>query len=91
VSTESLKLEIPKLPQLDKEDVKAIRSFLPGKLLVRTAAFLSLVLLVVLSVGAIKFAAAHAELPFPPYRFDRTAWLGISDSNFDVQNENSSL
>ena len=24
-------------------------------------------------------------------RFDRTAWLGISDSNFDVQSENSSL
>jgi MarR family transcriptional regulator, lower aerobic nicotinate degradation pathway regulator len=25
------------------------------------------------------------------HRFERTAWLGISDSNFHVQNENSSL
>ncbi|HEV3119424.1 MAG TPA: SUMF1/EgtB/PvdO family nonheme iron enzyme [Gemmataceae bacterium] len=54
MSTESLKLEIPKLPQLDKEDVKAIRSFLPGKLLGRTAAFLSLVLGVLSVVIAIK-------------------------------------
>jgi hypothetical protein len=39
VSTETLKFEIAKLPQLGKKDVEAIRSFLPGKLLRRTAAF----------------------------------------------------
>ena len=38
--------ELPKLPQLNEEDVKAVRGFLPGKLLGRTAAILSLVLLV---------------------------------------------
>jgi formylglycine-generating enzyme required for sulfatase activity len=69
VSTETLKFEIPKLPQLDKEDVKAVRSFLPGKLLARTAAFLSLVLMVVLSVGAIKFTAVHAELAIPAWAY----------------------
>ena len=42
----------PKLPKLDKEDVKAVRGFLPGKLLGRTAAFLSLVLLVLVFVKA---------------------------------------
>ena len=54
MSTETLKFEIPKLPQLDEQDVKAIRSFLPGKLLGRTAAFLSAVLLVLGPVVAIK-------------------------------------
>lgn len=39
-------LSLPKLPELAEEDVKAVRSFLPGKLLGRTAALLSLVLLV---------------------------------------------
>jgi len=34
------------LPELDKEDIKAVRSFLPGKLLSRTAALLALVVLV---------------------------------------------
>jgi hypothetical protein len=37
---------LPRLPQLDKDDVKAVRSFLPGKLLGRIAALLSLMLLV---------------------------------------------
>jgi hypothetical protein len=69
MTTEALKFEIPKLPQLDQEDVKAVRSFLPGKLLGRLAAFLSLVLLVVLSVGAIKFAAVQAELPIPTWAY----------------------
>jgi hypothetical protein len=54
VAAEALKFEIPKLPELDKEDVKAIRSFLPGKLLGRTAAFLSLVALVLGFVLIIK-------------------------------------
>jgi hypothetical protein len=49
-----LEIELPKLAPLDKEDVRAIRSFLPGKLLGRTAAFLSLSLLVLGFVVAIK-------------------------------------
>jgi hypothetical protein len=56
VSIETLKFESPKLPQLDKQDVKAIRSFLPGKLLSRTAALLSLVLPVLGFVFAINAA-----------------------------------
>jgi TIR domain len=47
LSTEAPKFELPKLPHLDKEDVKAVRRFLPGRLLSRTAALLSLVSLVV--------------------------------------------
>ena len=39
-------LELPKLPTINKADIEAVRSFLPGKLLGRTAALLSLVLLV---------------------------------------------
>jgi hypothetical protein len=46
-------LELPKLPTIDKADIEAIRSFLPGKLLGRTAALLSLVLLVLVWVGAV--------------------------------------
>ena len=33
-------IRLPKLPELDKEDIKAVRSFLPGELLSRTAALL---------------------------------------------------
>jgi len=54
MSADALKLVIPKLPELDKEDVKAVRSFLPGKLLGRTAALLSLMLLVLGFVIAVK-------------------------------------
>jgi hypothetical protein len=42
----TLAQESPKLLTLDKADVKAIRSFLPGKVLGRTAALLALVVLV---------------------------------------------
>jgi hypothetical protein len=45
-AVEALKIEFPKLPELDKKAVKAVRSFLPGKLLTRTAALLSFVFLV---------------------------------------------
>jgi len=69
VSTEPLKFEIPKLPQLDKQDVKAIRSFLPGKLLGRTAAFLSLVLGVLLVVAAIKFVLNPFDLGIPIWAY----------------------
>jgi Leucine-rich repeat (LRR) protein len=51
--SEALGVPLPKLPRLDKEDVKAIRRFLPGKLLSRTAALLSLVLLVLGSTTAV--------------------------------------
>ena len=43
---QALGIELPKLPELDKEDIKAVRSFLPGKLLSRTAALLALAVLV---------------------------------------------
>jgi Leucine-rich repeat (LRR) protein len=46
-------LDLPKLPTIDKADIEAVRSFLPGKLLGRTAALLSLVLLVVAWVGGV--------------------------------------
>src|ERR1700737_3314741 len=46
-------LELPKLPTIDKADIEAMRSFLPGKLLGRTAALLSLVLLVLGWVGGV--------------------------------------
>src|SRR5260370_8225124 len=43
MSAQAPELELPKR---DKEDLKAVRSFLPGKLLGRTAALLSLALIV---------------------------------------------
>src|SRR5450432_3337642 len=49
--TEALKFHLPKLPELDKEDIKAIRGFLPGKLLSRTAALMSLMVLVLAFAG----------------------------------------
>jgi formylglycine-generating enzyme required for sulfatase activity len=68
MSVEALNL-ISKLPQLPEEDVKAIRSFLPGKLLGRTAAILSLVLLVVGFVGAIKLTADLTKLVIPIWAY----------------------
>jgi hypothetical protein len=68
MSAEALKFEIPKLPQLDKEDVKAVRSFLPGKLLSRTAALLSLVSLVVGFAILFRVGLQHFldfDLPLP--------------------------
>jgi Leucine-rich repeat (LRR) protein len=47
---QALGIQLPKLPDLSKEDIKAVRAFLPGKLLSRTAAFLAL------SVLALSFA-----------------------------------
>jgi len=51
--TDALGGHLPKLPELDKEDVDAVRSFLPGKLLGRTAALLSLALLVLGFAGLV--------------------------------------
>jgi Sulfatase-modifying factor enzyme 1 len=73
MSAETLKFEIPKLPELDKQDVRAVRSFLPGKLLGRTTAFLSLVLGVLLPVGAIKFVVNPLDLGIPKWAY----WLLI--------------
>src|SRR5260370_3838514 len=72
MSAETLKLEIPKLPQLDEQDVKAIRSFLPGKLLGGTAAFLSLVLFVLGFVIAIKVSLHQfraLDRAIPPWAY----------------------
>ena len=44
---EKSNFELPKLPQLNEKDVEAVRNFLPGKLLGRTAAILSLVPLII--------------------------------------------
>jgi hypothetical protein len=46
---------LSKLPPIDKADIEAVRSFLPGKLLGRTAALLSLLLLVLGWAGAVDF------------------------------------
>src|ERR1700730_11926427 len=46
-------IQLPKLPELDKEDIKAVRSFLPGKLLSRTAALLALAVLVLGFAGLV--------------------------------------
>jgi Leucine-rich repeat (LRR) protein len=62
----------PKLLELDKEDVKAVRSFLPGKVLGRTAALLALVVLVLcfagsLDVGLEQFLGFRLEPPWLKY------------------------
>jgi Novel STAND NTPase 1 len=44
---------LSRLPALDPEDLKAVRSFVPGKLFGRTAALLSLALLVFVFAGSV--------------------------------------
>ena len=66
LASETSNFELPKLPQLNDEDVKAVRSFLPGKLLGRTAAFLSLVLLVLGFSAAVGGGIEHfLKVTFP--------------------------
>jgi hypothetical protein len=48
---EVLKAHLPKLPALDEEDLKAVRGFLPGRLLGRTAAALALMVLTLSYAG----------------------------------------
>jgi hypothetical protein len=65
----TLAQESPKLLTLDKADVKAIRSFLPGKVLGRTAALLALVVLVLgfatsVDVGAERFLGFPRDPPW---------------------------
>ena len=54
----------PKLLELDKADVQAVRSFLPGKVLGRTAALLALVVLVLGFAGTVD-AGLERFLGFP--------------------------
>jgi hypothetical protein len=67
-------LELPKLPVIDKADIEAVRSFLPGKLLGRTAALLALVLLVLTSIGRVdeglkKFLGIDLDQQLPWLRY----------------------
>jgi hypothetical protein len=62
----------PKLLELDKRDVEAVRSFLPGKVLGRTAALLALVVLVLgfagsLNVGLERFLGFPLNPPWLKY------------------------
>jgi hypothetical protein len=62
----------PKLLELDKKDVEAVRSFLPGKVLGRTGALLALVVLVLgfagsLDVAVEKFLGFPLEPPWLKY------------------------
>jgi hypothetical protein len=74
----TLAQETPKLLTLDKADVKAIRSFLPGKVLGRTAALLALVVLVLgfatsVDVGLERFLG----FPLEPRWLKQTLLFGI--------------
>jgi hypothetical protein len=51
--TDAIDGHISRLPTLDPEDLKAVRGFVPGKLLGRTAALLSLALLVFGFAGSV--------------------------------------
>jgi chloramphenicol 3-O-phosphotransferase len=68
----SVAASTPKLLELDKRDVEAVRSFLPGKVLGRTAALLALVVLVLgfagsLDVAVEKFLGFPLEPPWLKY------------------------
>ena len=68
----------PKLLELDKKDVEAVRSFLPGKVLGRTAALLALVVLVLgfagsLDVGLERFLGS----PLEPKWLKYTVLIGL--------------
>lgn len=61
--------EISKLPKLGDRDIGAIRNFLPGRILGRTAAFLSLALGILLSVAAAKFVIDPLNLGVPTWAY----------------------
>jgi hypothetical protein len=50
---EAVGIHLPRLPRLDKQDLKAVRKFLPGKIISRTAALLALVALLVGFAGLV--------------------------------------
>ena len=69
---QAIGIDLPKLPELDAEDVKAVRSFLPGKLLSRTAAVLALVVLVLAVAGSVDKGLRLLEVdlsPIPSLRY----------------------
>ena len=68
----------PKLLGLDKEDVKAVRSFLPGKVLGRTAAFLALAGLVLGFAGSLKVGLERfLDFPLKPPWLKYTVLIGL--------------
>ena len=68
----------PKLLELDKEDVKAVRSFLPGKVLGRIAAPLALVVLVLGFAGTFDLALERLlGFPLEPRWLKYTVLIGI--------------
>jgi hypothetical protein len=92
----TLAQESPKLLTLDKADVRAIRSFLPGKVLGRTAALLALVVLVLgfatsVDVGLERFLGFPLEprwlrpLAAPRLRADHAGWLALPISTSECQ------
>src|SRR5271157_1373464 len=77
-ASSTLAQESPKLLTLDKADVRAIRSFLPGKVLSRTATLLALVVLVLgfatsVDVGVERFL----DFPLEPPWLKHTILFGI--------------
>ena len=52
-ASETVGLRLPQLPKLDQRDIESVRSFLPGKLLGRVAALLSLALPVLFLAGVV--------------------------------------
>jgi hypothetical protein len=65
-------IQLPKLPELDKADIQAVRSFLPGKLLSRTAALLALAVLVLgfaglVDLGLKRLLGLNVSLPWLYY------------------------
>ncbi|HEX2726259.1 MAG TPA: hypothetical protein VHN20_10600 [Beijerinckiaceae bacterium] len=59
MADDALKSITPTLQAVDKADLDAVRGFLPGKLLGRTAAFLALGVLVLAQMGALDLALRH--------------------------------
>ena len=61
--------DLPKLPEIDKENLEAVRNFLPGKLLGRTAALLMLTVTVMVWAIAVKTGLKNfLDIPsLPPW------------------------
>jgi hypothetical protein len=76
--TPSAGAHTPKLLELDKEDVEAVRSFLPGKVLGRTAALLALVVLVLGFAGSLDVAVEKfLGFPLDPPWLKYTVLIGL--------------
>src|SRR4051812_4766648 len=57
---------LPKLPELDREDLKSVRAFLPGKLLGRASALLALSIPLLASGTAVDQALQYFGVERPP-------------------------